>query len=511
MFSRYENNKVVKGVLNSGFNKNQEGKTTFSESGKNPYGVYIDLDHIQVFESNEIHAITYKVDIEGMSTESEDGKIKEIFNLVYFSTNKVDYYVTLFRYDFSRIPLDHFIKNPQETDNLLTFVPLKDIENIYENIHSSIFNGLAGKGGPSLYLSFQSDDCSETTIVAGTTCKGDGNPKHNYGEPCGMTNPNDRATPGFSYTTYSPCGGGYRGGGSGGGSVGSPGHGGGGGGSTPAQPIKANPIKLPGDFVKYPGGRFSQIDLGNTNNNSKILKNLVENNKVSLKDLYDKRNEQREHGYRFSKAKIAGEMKVTSPIALPLATLYSLSTKVLRTNHSIIGYTHTHGNTSVMQDGNQVFPMFTHSDIMALFDMVNKNPTIDKNPSDLFAGLMVNACFYVIMLPNDVTHENVATKYSNFATMNGTKMTANKEAQAWTDMMKKLSSRYKVIAKNGTNKDIQYEKALLLTLKEFNLNVKVYKLPDDNGQFNTKWRELKLPANSQKMSDNTQPIETILN
>ena len=54
------------------------------------------------------------------------------------------------------------------------------------------------------------------------------------------------------------------------------------------------------------------------------------------------------------------------------------------------------------------------------------------------------------------------------------------------------------------------KKALLLTLKKHNLNVKVYKMPDDGGQFNGKWRALSLPANT-KIFDNKQPIETMLN
>ncbi|KAA5531695.1 hypothetical protein [Paenimyroides baculatum] len=357
-------------------------------------------------------------------------------------------------------------------------------------------------------------DCVTVTVEPGKPCKGSGNPKHNYGESCGMSG-SDRATQGSVVYDFSGCdnssGGGSGGGnpGSGGGSVGSPGGGGnsGGGGSTP-NPIKSNPTKKFKDFLDK---IRIQINIQNTDRNSKILNSLVENNKVTLKELYDKRNEQREYGYRFSKTKTGDLIKVTAPGALPLVTNTQLGTKVLRTNHSIIGFTHTHGNTTIQSDGSVVHPMFSHTDIMALFDMVNKNPSIDKSPPDLFVSLIVNDGFYVIMLPNDVTHDNIATKYSNFATMNGNNMTANDQAQVWKDIRKDLKGYYDNIARQGSNKSIKYEKALLLKLKEYNLNVKVYKMPDDGGLFNGKWRALSLPANSKDPFDNTQPIETILN
>lgn len=509
--ARYADNKNLYTILQNEFKTENGLIKANSETDEN--SVYIDLDHIQVFESREIHAITYKVNIEGISTEPESGRIKEVFNLVYFSTNKIDYYVTLFRYDFSTISFERFVQSPQLTNQLLTFVPLKDIEYIYENIHSSIFNGMANKGGAFTSFTIQHSDCSETTYVAGTECKGSGNPKHSYGEPCGMTG-SDRATPGFSYTTYKPCGGGS--GGSVGGSVGGPGSGpgsgggSGGGGSTPTQPIKANPIKSPGYFNDI-GGYLAQINNGNTNNNSKILKSLVENNKVALQDLYAKKNYNQEHGYRFSKTKTGDLIKVVAPISLPLVTAYSLGTKILRINHSIIGFVHTHTNPNQKVDDSYAHPMFSHTDIMALFDMVNKNPSIDKNPPDLFTGLMVNGGFYVIMFPNDVTHNNIATKYSNFATMTNNKMAANREAQVWTDMENKLKTYYENIRRNGSNKDIRYEKALLLTLKEFGLNVKVYKMADDGGQFTSPWKALSLPTTTKDPFDTTQPIEALLN
>ena len=130
-----------------------------------------------------------------------------------------------------------------------------------------------------------------------------------------------------------------------------------------------------------------------------------------------------------------------------------------------------------------------------LLPIGNKIVDDDKNPVDLFAGLIVNGGFYVIMFPNDVTHNNITTKYSNFVTMNGNKLTANDQAQVWKDIRDDLEGYYDKIARQGSNKQIKYEKALLLTLKKHNLNVKVYKMPDDGGQFNGKWRALSLPAN----------------
>ena len=208
-----------------------------------------------------------------------------------------------------------------------------------------------------------------------------------------------------------------------------------------------------------------EINLSNTDHNSKILNSLTSNNKVALNNLYIYRNQPQEHGYRFSKSKSGNLINVVAPIPLPLFSSTQLSVKVLRTNHSIIGYVHTHGNTSIQPDGSVVHPMFSHTDIMALFDMANKNPSIDKNPVDLFAGLIVNGGFYVIMFPNDVTHNNITTKYSNFVTMNGNKLTANDQAQVWKDIRDDLGY-YDKIARQGSNKQIKYEKSFVTYIKK---------------------------------------------
>lgn len=524
--SRYSGNKNLRSILQNEFKTGSGLVKTTSEGEEN--SVHIDLDHIQVIESDQMHAITYYVEIR---EQGEAEETQELYNLMYFSKDYETYHVILLRYDFSQIPFQQFIRQPELTLSILGFVPLNDIENIYENIEYSISNGLKSTSStqttglsPVMYYEFINlADCATTVAVEGQPCKG--TPPHNYGEPCSMSG-NMRATPGYSYMDLSGCFGGGSGGGgnSGGGSVGSPGGGGnsggggnpgGGGGSgetspSPGTPRWSNPIADMGELIDI-GGLIGQPNIGNTDNNYKILNSLVENNKVALKDLYDKRNQSREYGYRFSKTKQGTLIKVVAPVALPLVSSTQLGVKVLRTNLSIIGYVHTHTNTSVQSDGSYVHPMFSHTDIMALFDMVNKNPSIDKNPPDLFAGLMVNGGFYVVMFLNDVTHNNIAAKYSNFATMNGNKMTANEQAQVWKDMEEKLKRYYDYIARQGSNKDVRYEKALLLTLKEANLNVKVYKMPDDGGQFNGKWRALSQPTNIVDPYDNTQPIETILN
>lgn len=60
--AKYAGNRSLKNILQKEF-KTEGGliKTNSEDEGQN--GVYIDLDHVQVFESDQMHAITYYVEI----------------------------------------------------------------------------------------------------------------------------------------------------------------------------------------------------------------------------------------------------------------------------------------------------------------------------------------------------------------------------------------------------------------------------------------------------------------
>lgn len=518
--AKYAGNKSLNSILQKEFKTDNGLIKTNSVDEEAAYGVYIDLDYVTVFESDQIHTITYHVTLE---EQEETDEIQEVYNLMYFSHDYETYYVTLLRYDFSQISFQEFVMNPDIYRAQLAFLPLNDIENIYENIRYSFsnVNQTAGKTAYNYEVAvglqrLEYQPCSVTVNVSGIPCQrcGLNAGEVKNGRQCANENPATKPVPGYSYTDSRPCSG-APGSGAPDGHGGGPG--GGGGGYSPVRPnpnpnpITTYPIKKDGNIFKSNLVLY-QINTGNnTDRNSKILNSLVENNRVTLKELYDKRNEPREYGYRFSKTKTGDLIKVTAPGALPLVTNTQLGVKSLR-GASVIGFAHTHTNTDTQPDGSYVYPMFSHTDIMALFEMVNKNPSIDKSPPDLFVGLIVDAGFYVIMFPNDVTLDNVATKYSNFAIMNGNKMTANNQAQAWIGIQDDLQNLYDLVKRGEKYKqNIRYEKALLKTLKKYNLNVNVYKMPDDGGQFNAKWRALSLPANTNDTFDNTQPIETILN
>lgn len=492
--TKYAHNASLKSILQNEF-KTDIGLIKTSNNEDNQNGVYIDLDQIQVFESDEIHAITYKVNIDGVSNESEDGEIKEVFNLVYFSTNKVDYYVTLFRYDFSQISFEHFIQNPQLTNQVLTFVPLKDIHNIYENIHSSIFNGIAAKGGVYTSHTIQDSDCSITTYVAGTVCKGKGNPKHNYGEKCGMEG-SDRATPGFSYTTYGPCGGGTGSGGDGGGYVGNPG----GGGSTPSNPI-SNPIKLPGDFKKV-GGYLSQIGVVNNDSNAKTLKAVSNSLKSDLTEFDSKLSLLKEYGAAYNFKTMNGIYSFYQKLTLPNPTGVNTKIDTSNANASYCGVIHTHpehlGSLS-----NKVAPLFSTADLLAVFKFANETPVSpNRKPSEAFIGAVNKYGLYMVMLPSDVTKTNMATKYADFTktTAIGNKIVGDDKKTKWIDMEKELTKEYQLIESSIDTEDIKkkaHEKALLKIMKKYGLEMNIYFLHRNGGTFNDTWQQVILNNNGQ--------------
>lgn len=284
LMNRYVGNNLAV-ILKNGFEQESKIQTTMSSS---EIPVYIDLDHIQVFESAKMHAITYRVVI-GDEAKDANGKPEMVYNLMYYSHDYKDYYVTLFRYDFTTISFERFIQDPKLTLEVLGFIPLNDIEDIYENIAYSYLQGLRSTSSTTGVRSMNNnhvsmlDDCIDVEIVI-DHCSGPA--KHLYGDDECTKEGNDRAKPTYVVLSFSDCfdspvfGGGPTGHPYGPIS-GSPG-GGGGGGSNPTNPIKGIPIKKGGDFVAI-GDTFSQINIGNPNQNVKTLKAISRDIKNDLK------------------------------------------------------------------------------------------------------------------------------------------------------------------------------------------------------------------------------------
>lgn len=506
--AKYTGNKNLNNILQKEF-KTEGGliKTNSADEAQNE--VYIDLDHVQVLESAQMHAITYYVEI---GEQEETDEPQEVYNLMYFSTDYETYHVILYKYDFSQIPFQQFVSHPELTMNVLGFIPLNDIENIYENIKQSTSQAAKSTSSVStnnyaaVYYQFINlADCATTVVVDGQPCKGSGNPKHNYGEQCGMSG-NDRATPGYSYMDFSGCGGGTPGsggGGGGGGSVGSPGGGGGnpgGGGSTPANPIWSNPIKNPGNIFAV-GQLVGGINIGTNNKNLEVLNGILENNLATLQDLHSKANDTREHGNMFIKVKKNGKYTpLANQTALQLenGSNWALNIKPAVENPFNTGILHTHTNKNtviyVYNEPTKAVPMLSHTDIQALFFLSTANSGNDKQLSESFFGLMTGQNLYVIMFHNDATLTNFFSKYGkHFANM-------RVNTKLWAKIERELKDEYSKITSvsssiNPALEATMYEKALLRVLRDNNLPINFYRLPANNGQFNGTWKLLGLDTN----------------
>lgn len=310
--AKYTGNKSLNNILQKEF-KTEGGLIKTNSEGDGQNGVYIDLDYVTVFESEQMHTITYHVTLE---EQEETDEIREVYNLMYFSYDYQTYYVTLFRYDFTQISFKEFVMNPDLHRAQFAVVPLHDIEDIYENIRHSLNSAIqtAGKTAYNYQVAvglqrLQDQPCAVTTNVPGQLCQGSGQDKHEYGEKCSMSG-DKRATPGYSIIDTRPCCGAP---GSGapdghGPGVGSPG----GGGYTPTNP---NPNPNPQPIKSFPVSGFRgfldrtkiQISIGNTNKNSEVLKGIVDNNLPILQDLHSKASANREHGNAFIKLKKNGK------------------------------------------------------------------------------------------------------------------------------------------------------------------------------------------------------------
>lgn len=174
--------------------------------------VSLDLESIQVFESKEMHSITYKVSI-GEDEFNENGDPLVVYNLMHFSKDYNTYYFTLLRYDLSKTSYEDYIANPHESENVLTLIPLNDIGNIYENIAYSfakelIINlDLLSKDSPFYNKIVDFGDCARAIDVPGVPCKTCG--LHFYetadGQYCPHKDPKVSPKPAYTFLDLSPC------------------------------------------------------------------------------------------------------------------------------------------------------------------------------------------------------------------------------------------------------------------------------------------------------------------
>lgn len=174
--------------------------------------ITMDLESIQVFESKEMHSITYKVTI-GEDEFNEKGDPLVVYNLMHFSKDYNTYYFTLLRYDLSKTSYENYIANPHESENVLTLIPLNDIGNIYENIAYSfakellINPDLLSKDSPFYTKMIDFGNCATAIDVPGVACKTCG--LHFYetvdGKYCTHKDPKVSPKPAYTFLDLSPC------------------------------------------------------------------------------------------------------------------------------------------------------------------------------------------------------------------------------------------------------------------------------------------------------------------
>lgn len=174
--------------------------------------VNLDLENIQVFESKEMHSITYKVTI-GEDEFNENGDPLTVYNLTHFSTDYNAYYFTVLKYDFSKISYEDYIANPHESENVLSFIPLSDIGNIYENIAYSfakelvLNSDLFSKDSTFYNKIFDFGNCARAIDVVGVVCKTCGLHFNETvdGKWCTHKDPDVRPKPAYTFLDLSPC------------------------------------------------------------------------------------------------------------------------------------------------------------------------------------------------------------------------------------------------------------------------------------------------------------------
>jgi len=505
--AKYAGNKSLNNILQKEF-KTEGGliKTNSDDEGQNN-GVYIDLDHVTVFESDQLHTITYHVTLE---EQEETDEIQEVYNLMYFSHDYETYYVTLLRYDFSQISFQEFVMNPDIYRAQLAFLPLNDIENIYENIRYSFsnVNQTAGKTAYNYEVAvglqrLEYQPCAVTTNEPGQLCKGDGDDKHIHGQKCSMTG-DKKATPGYTVIDTRPCHGepGSSAPG-GGGSVGSPG---GGGGYSPVRPnpINSNPVRTIGEIFIGNLNRF-QISFGKTNHNHKTLKAISNSSviKLDLKDFDSKLKKTSEFGTAYGFETINGSYSYNNKrLTLPNPTGVKTKIDPSNANASYAGVIHSHPE-DLGSLSNQGAPLFSSGDLAAVFRFANETP-VSKNrkPAEAFIGAVNKYGLYMVMLPNDVDNTNLATRYADFTktTPIGNDIVGDETKPKWKSIEIELTIEYQTIESSGDPehiKKIAHEKALLQIMKKYGLELNIYFLPRNSGTFNDTWQQLTLNNNAQ--------------
>ncbi|KAA5531693.1 hypothetical protein [Paenimyroides baculatum] len=174
--------------------------------------INMDVNSIAVYESQKTHTITYKVSI-GEDELNEDGEPLVVYNLMHFSKDYNAYQFTLLRYDFSKTSYKDYIANPHESENVLSFIPLSDIGNIYENIAYSFAKELVlnpdllSKDAPFYTKMVDFGNCARSIDVAGAACKSCGlnfNERVD-GKYCPHKDPKVSPKPAYTFLDLSPC------------------------------------------------------------------------------------------------------------------------------------------------------------------------------------------------------------------------------------------------------------------------------------------------------------------
>ncbi|HLV45947.1 MAG TPA: hypothetical protein VKY32_02785 [Flavobacterium sp.] len=481
-------------ILKNDFKHESSDKTVMSSSGSVP--VYIDLDYVQVFESEGMHAITYHVVIGDEEKDAKDNP-KVLYNLMYYSLDYKNYYVILYRYDFTEIPFDAFIKNPNSILNVLGFIPLNDIEDIYENIAYSFSEGLKRTSSsegvyPSYFYEMKNlSDCVEEVSYPSEPCKKCG---RDYGQPgCRNTDRSTRAKPPMSFMDFSDC---YdtppaRPGGGGG--IPNPIGGHPGTAPEPTNPIKGLPVKKHGDLVLI-GGGFAEVNIGLNNQNVKTLKAISRDLKGELQYFRSNLSLTKELGRAYRFETVNGVYKKITQEDLPNPSGQNRMIDANKASYHMNGIFHSHFYGSDGED--PLMPLFTATDLAAIFKFVNTSAQApDRKPSEAFMGVVNQYGAYVVMLPNDVTHENISERYSDFTRTNTqSKVFPAPTKPQWKNMGEELKDKYKRILHFSaiSDKKKAYEKALLEVMKKYKLELNLYFLDSNGGQFNGSWQRVTL-------------------
>lgn len=475
--AKYAGNKSLNTILQKEFKTEGLIKTN-SVEGEN--GVYIDLDHIQVYESAQMHAITYYVEI-GEQTETDEPQ--EMYNLMYFSKDYVNYHVILLRYDFSQISFQQFITQPELALNVLGFVPLNDIENIYENISYSISHAVNSTSSvktnaesPAVYYQFINlADCAREVTYPSEPCKKCG---RDWGVPgCTNTDKNTIAKPSRIYMDFSDCGGS---GGSGGG--GNPGSGGGGTISAPGTgwaPGGGYRVKYPIDLITI--GDLTIDPHIVVNKYTKQLSKLVKGNWATMQIVYNNSELTVEKGYGLTLSSPTSTYTALNP-ALPVTNgMSSIDVSTLfdpsKTWYGKVACViHCHLNPNVADDQERFSPpMFSVTDIIGLIAMHKHYNLVPKLKENFSVLLVTKQGTYALVLKPGVNSQNTNKLLTNQKFAN--------------EINKKLEERYSdLLPTPGSGNSMptrdDYVQVFLKFIKDTDLSLDLYKLDYNGTQIN---------------------------